>query len=134
MIQNQKKEYIPHLFKFAQIVMATNKNAVKYATCGTGEKFWNVWREQNEAFADKILSHAVVGREITAQDRNIVSLFEPSRLLNLTKYFVIVDESHRSNYGGLAAKNESCISECLLYRIYRNSSYEIRKKYNAKVW
>ena len=31
MIRNQKKEYIPQLFKFAQIVMATNKNAVKYA-------------------------------------------------------------------------------------------------------
>lgn len=91
MIRNQKKEYIPQLFKFAQIVMATNKNAVKYATCGTGEKFWNVWREQNEAFADKILSYAIVDREITVQDRNIVSLFEPSRLLNLTKYFVLYD-------------------------------------------
>ncbi len=91
MIRNQKKEYIPQLFKFAQIVMATNKNAVKYATCGTIEKFWNVWREQNEAFADKILSYAIVDREVTVQDRNIVSLFEPSRLLNLTKYFVLYD-------------------------------------------
>lgn len=90
-IRNQRKEYISQLFKFAQIVMATNKNAVKYATCGTGEKFWNVWREQNEAFADKILSYAIVDREITVQDRNIVSLFEPSRLLNLTKYFVLYD-------------------------------------------
>ena len=29
-IRNQQKEYIPQLYKFAQIVMATNKNAVKY--------------------------------------------------------------------------------------------------------
>ena len=91
MTRNQRKEYIPQLFKFAQIVMATNKNAVKYGTCGTLEKFWNVWREQNEAFADKILSYAIVDREITVQDRNIVSLFEPSRLLKLTKYFVLYD-------------------------------------------
>ncbi len=91
MIRNQKKEYIPQLFKFAQIVMATNKNAVKYATCGTAEKFWNVWREQNEPFIEKILSQAIVDREITVQDKNIVSLFEPTRLLNLTKYFVLYD-------------------------------------------
>ena len=33
MVRNQYKEYIPQLFKFAQIVVATNKNSVKYATC-----------------------------------------------------------------------------------------------------
>ena len=37
-IRNQQKEYIPQLYKFAQIVMATNKNAVKYATTGTPKK------------------------------------------------------------------------------------------------
>lgn len=91
MIRNQGKDYIPQLFKFAQIVMATNKNAVKYATCGSGEKFWNVWHEQNETFADKILSYAIVDRERTEQDRNIVSLFAPERLMQLTKYFVLYD-------------------------------------------
>lgn len=91
MIRNQRKEYIPQLFKFAQIVMATNKNAVKYATCGTGKKFWGIWREQETEFADKILSYAIVDREITVQDRNIVSLFEPGRLMKLTKYFVLYD-------------------------------------------
>ena len=91
MIRNQRKEYIPQLFKFAQIVMATNKNAAQYATCGTGEKFWSVWREQDTEFIDKILSYAVVDRTVTTQDKNIVSLFEKSRLLKLTKYFVLYD-------------------------------------------
>lgn len=91
MIRNQGKEYIQQLFKFTQIVMATNKNAVKYATCGTGEKFWGIWREQDTEFANKILSYAVVDREITTQDRNIVSLFAPERLMKLTKYFVLYD-------------------------------------------
>ena len=45
MLRNQNKEYIPQLFKYAQIVVATNKNAVKYATCYTPKKFWSVWRE-----------------------------------------------------------------------------------------
>lgn len=91
MIRNQKKEYIPQLFKFAQIVMATNKNSVKYATCGTSKNFWNVWREEDNEFIEKILSYAVVDREVTVQDKNIVSLFAPQRLLKLTKYFVIYD-------------------------------------------
>ena len=90
-IRNQKKEYIPQLFKFAQIVMATNKNAVKYATCGTGKKFWSIWKEQEIAWQNKILNQYVVNREITEQDRNIVSLFEPGRLMKLTKYFVLYD-------------------------------------------
>ncbi len=91
MIRNQKKEYIPQLFKFAQIVMATNKNAVKYATCGTGKNFWCIWKEQDDELCDKMLDFAIVDREITVQDRNIVSLFLPERLLRLTKYFIIYD-------------------------------------------
>lgn len=91
MIRNQTKEYIPQLFKFVQIVMATNKNVVKYATCGTGKKFWSVWREQHTEWQEKLLDRNVVGRLPTEQDRNIVSLFEPDRLLKLTKYFVLYD-------------------------------------------
>ena len=91
MIRNQGKDYIPQLFKFAQIVIATNKNAVKYATCGTGKNFWCVWREQDTAWQNKLLDQYVVGREITEQDRNIVSLLDPTRLLTLSKYFVLYD-------------------------------------------
>ena len=46
-IRNQQPEYIPQLFKFAQIVAATNKNTVKYATTGTLKKFWATWQEQD---------------------------------------------------------------------------------------
>lgn len=91
MIRNQGKDYIPQLFKFAQIVIATNKNAVKYATCGTGKNFWSIWREQDTGWQNKLLDQYVVGREITEQDRNIVSLLDPDRLLTLTKYFVLYD-------------------------------------------
>ncbi len=90
-IRNQNKEYIPQLFKFAQVVMATNKNAVKYATCGTGKNFWCVWNEQAINWQTELLDQYVVGREITEQDRNIVSLLAPERLLKLTKYFVLYD-------------------------------------------
>ena len=48
MIRNQSKDYIPQLFKFIQIVMATNKNETKYATCSTPKKFWSVWKEEDK--------------------------------------------------------------------------------------
>ena len=91
MIRNQQAEYVPQLFKYAQIVMATNKNAVKYATAGTPKKFWNVWKEQNGEWRQSRLKELVRGREITVQDGNIVSLFDKSRVFELMRYFVLFD-------------------------------------------
>ena len=91
MIRNQQVDYIPQLFKYAQIVMATNKNAVKYATAGTPKKFWSVWKEQDTAFLDSRLTQLVADRAPTEQDRNIISLFSRERLMELTRYFVLFD-------------------------------------------
>lgn len=91
MVRNQGKDYIPQLFKYAQIVVATNKNAVKYATCGTGKNFWSVWREEQTEWQDKLIEQHIAGREPTVQDRGIVSLLSPDRLLKLTKYFTLYD-------------------------------------------
>lgn len=91
MIRNQQADYIPQLFKYAQIVMATNKNVVKYATAGTPKKFWSVWKEQNTAFLDSRLTQLVADRAPTEQDRNIISLFSRERLMELTRYFVLFD-------------------------------------------
>ncbi|WP_407445163.1 type I restriction endonuclease subunit R [Fibrobacter sp.] len=90
-IRNQTKDYIPQLFKFVQIVLATNKNKVKYATTGTGKKYWNVWREQYTEWQNKLIEQHVVNREATEQDRILVSLFEHERLRKLAKYFVLYD-------------------------------------------
>ena len=91
MIRNQGKDYIRQLFKYAQIVVATNKNAVKYATCYTPKKFWSVWREEQTEWQDKLIEQHIAGREPTVQDRGIVSLLSPDRLLKLTKYFTLYD-------------------------------------------
>ena len=90
-IRNQQTEYIPQLFKYAQIVMATNKNAVKYATTGTPKKFWNVWKEEDEAFAQNALKNLVTDRLPTEQDRNIISLLSRERVMELVRYFVLFD-------------------------------------------
>lgn len=91
MIRNQRADYIPQLFKYAQIVMATNKNAVKYATAGTPKKFWSVWKEQDTAFLDSRLAQLVTDRAPTEQDRNMISLFSRERLMELIRYFVLFD-------------------------------------------
>lgn len=90
-IRNQQKEYIPQLYKFVQIVLATNKNAVKYATAGTPKKFWNVWKEQNSAFLEDALTRYVIDRTPTEQDRNLISLFSKNRVMELIRYFVVFD-------------------------------------------
>lgn len=91
MIRNQQAAYIPHLFKFAQLVVATNKNAVKYATAGTPKKFWSVWKEQDADWLQARLSALVPDRMPTEQDRNIVSLFSRERVFELIRYFILFD-------------------------------------------
>lgn len=91
MIRNQQAAYIPQLFKFAQFVVATNKNAVKYATVGTPKKFWSVWKEQDDEWLQTRLKALVPDRMPTEQDRNIVSLFSPERVYELIRYFILFD-------------------------------------------
>lgn len=90
-IRNQKAEYIPHLYKYVQIVVSTNKNNVKYATTNTPKKFWSIWKEQDCVFLDNAIEKYITGRVATVQDKNIISLFSKERLLELTKYFVLFD-------------------------------------------
>lgn len=91
MIRNQQAAYIPQLFKFAQLVVATNKNAVKYATVGTPKKFWSVWKEQDADWLQARLKALVPDRMPTEQDRNIVSLFSPERVYELIRSFILFD-------------------------------------------
>ena len=90
-IRNQQAEYIPQLFKFAQIVMATNKNEVKYATTATAKKFWNVWKEQDTEWLEAEKERLISDRVPTVQDCNIISLFSINRVYELIRYFVLFD-------------------------------------------
>ena len=92
MIRNQSKDYIPQLFKFIQIVMATNKNETKYATCSTPKKFWSVWKEEDKRWLDEEVSKVVYERIATNQDKNIISLFHPNRVIELIEYFILFDK------------------------------------------
>ncbi len=93
MRRNQSKNGILNLFKYSQILIATNKNEVKYATCNTPKKFWSIWKEENEAWLQAQISRVVEGRIPTTQDKNLVSLLHPDRVIEFLKYFILFDKN-----------------------------------------
>lgn len=115
----QGNEYCPKLFCYAQLLVGSNGKELQYGTTGTQNKFFSVWKEKGiteEEFDEKVLRIMIkqisdedyskilkdlngytrdyvqkTSRAITAQDRGVVALFEPKRLLDLTKNFILFD-------------------------------------------
>ncbi len=94
-IRNQGKDYIPQLFKYSQILMATNKNETKYATCNTPKRYWTHWREEEQEWLEEVLKRHVSRRKPTQQDKTIISLFSPQRFLDFIKFFTIFDKDEK---------------------------------------
>mgnify|MGYP001036909462 CR=1 FL=1 len=93
MLRNQGKNYAPHLFKYSQILMATNKSQSKYATCYTPRSFWSLWKEEDENWLQDKLAKTVFNRLASKQDKNIISLFHPERLMEITNFFILFDKN-----------------------------------------
>ena len=118
-IRNQGEEFIPKLFTTVQLVMGVNKNDARYATTGTRDTFWSVWREladtdeavcrgintpleadvKDRLFAGEYAEAREFFEELqaggdrlpTGQDRAIHSLCRPERLLELAFKFTVFD-------------------------------------------
>lgn len=119
-IRNQGQAEIPHLFAYSQLLLAVNGHEGLYATCGTPEKFWAKWKEEqipeaefvrlkNQKLSDDQLNQLFNHRPdkakddyvsliaagdltVTDQDRLIVSLLRPERLLDMTRLFTLFDK------------------------------------------
>ncbi|MFC1612951.1 type I restriction endonuclease subunit R [Patescibacteria group bacterium] len=119
MNRNQGLEYCPKFFAYPQLLIGTNGKDLRYGATGTPNKFYSKWREKEidkKDFDKKIqdliktkideknysqickdLNGAtknhkqLLKRLTTDQDRGVVSLLEPARLLNLTKNFILYD-------------------------------------------
>ena len=96
-IRNQKREKgIPKLFHYAKILLAVQPNEVKYGAVGTPDKFWAVWKEDNEAFTQKIINSnnyktTKEERQVTAQDKALVSLCSIDRVLEFVYKYIVYD-------------------------------------------
>lgn len=116
-IRNQAQHEIPHLFAFAQLVLAIDGMEGRYATCETPKTFWNVWREQaispeeltalvnttppDALFAKRTqeahrgyCNRAAQGRTVTEQDSLLVGTLRPDRLLEITRLYTLFDQKN----------------------------------------
>lgn len=92
-IRNQKDSYIPQLFKFVSLVVASNKNEVKYGTTRTAKKFYSIWKYENdekEIIENKVKS-LNIGRVPTYQDFIFTAMMSPERLIEITRYYILFD-------------------------------------------
>ena len=120
MLRNQGEDYIPHLFMYAQLLMAISRNDAPYATTATPKAFWAAWQEDDPQ-THEVRTHTVSNQRLTpeqraalydwredahwcrqqfdtdserlptVQDRALVSLLDPARLLELTYQFIVFD-------------------------------------------
>ena len=119
-IRNQRHDEIPQLFAYAQLILSINGVDGRYGTCGTPDKFYAAWREEDIsdieklAFKNKKLSteqiqqlfnhrtkadltwytNLIAGGDlaISKQDELLVSLMQPTRLLEMIRYFTLFDK------------------------------------------
>jgi type I restriction enzyme, R subunit len=118
-LRYQSAEYIPHLFKYVQLVLALKPSETKYGTAGTAARFWSAWRggkdENPDPEIEALLSRPLPeseeeallgwflreerayyrteeeGRRVTEQDRALYFLCKPERLLELVGRFILYE-------------------------------------------
>jgi type I restriction enzyme R subunit len=144
-LRNQRDDEVPHLFLYAQVLLALSKNEARYATVGTAARFWSAWKEdvdeaELQSMVDRSLpvgvprsrgslpdasarmappardagaeaaaglppeggtltevpaEHATSTRLPTPQDRALVALCRPGRLLELSRRFILFEAGEK---------------------------------------
>lgn len=92
-IRNQGNDYIPQLFEYSQIVMAVNPDKVLYGTCGTPAKYFVSWHEDDKDWLNEWCRKCSPDGCIKEQDRALISLLHPERLLDIIRNFIIYDNN-----------------------------------------
>lgn len=117
-LRNQRPDEIPNLFAYAQLLLSISQTEGRYGTTHTAAKFWAKWREEEfdeaqisawkntalqpgtraalfegkpaalAAYFDALWAQTM---QSTDQDRLLVSLLTPARLLEFLRGFVLFD-------------------------------------------
>ncbi|MFD1199143.1 type I restriction endonuclease subunit R [Brucella gallinifaecis] len=140
-IRNQKPDEIPHLFAYSQLLVSISGTDGRYATTKTPKKFWAKWSEEefdethfykvkNAALPPDVHAELLSGKPravqdhfqnlwsgiqfVTDQDRLLISLLSPERLLEFIRYFIIFDRK----VGKVAARYQQAFGiKALIERI-----------------
>ncbi|WP_234888413.1 type I restriction endonuclease subunit R [Aeromonas veronii] len=119
-LRNQRPDEIPLLFAYSQLLLSINGIEGRYGTCGTPEKFWAAWREEDigDGEMTAIKNQPLLPEQIASlfghrpatdldwyqslvaagelavsdQDRLLISLLSPDRLLEMTRLFTLFDK------------------------------------------
>jgi type I restriction enzyme R subunit len=117
-LRNQRPDEIPNLFAYAQLLLSISQTEGRYGTTHTAAKFWAKWREEefDEAHMQALKNAALkpatraalfdgkpaalaayfdalwsAPMQATDQDRLLVSLLTPARLLEFLRGYVLFD-------------------------------------------
>jgi type I restriction enzyme R subunit len=140
-IRNQKNDEIPSLFAYAQLLLAISTTDGRYGTTKTPAKFWAKWREEeleekdyltvknktlstdktDAIFTDKpkkvktyFTSLWEEEELVTEQDRLLISLLSPERLLEFIRFYILFDKK----VGKIAARYQQAFGvKALINRI-----------------
>ncbi|MFH1847584.1 MAG: type I restriction endonuclease subunit R [Candidatus Omnitrophota bacterium] len=118
MSRNQRAEYCPKFFAYPQLLIAANGTELRYGTTMTPDKFYSVWKEKGvssedvgkhtDSYVNKVIGRDIysqvcedlkigdnykqtIDRLVTEQDKGIVCLLDPARLLDIAKNYIIYD-------------------------------------------
>lgn len=119
-LRNQRVDEIPQLFAYSQLLLSISGIDGRYGTCKTPAKFWAAWREEDItdaemlAIKNKPLSNEQIDKlfhyrnpsdltwyknlidggelAVTEQDRLLISLLTPARLMEMIRYFILFDK------------------------------------------
>ncbi len=117
-LRNQRPDEVPQLFGYAQLLLSISQTEGRYGTTATAAKFWARWREEeftaahmsdlkNAALVADVRQRLFEGKpkalaahfdalwskpmEPTDQDRLLISLLTPARLLEFLRSYVLFD-------------------------------------------
>lgn len=151
-LRNQCVAEIPHLFAYSQLLLSVNGLDGRYGTTRTPAKFWALWREEllhddtfdaikNTALSDsqaaQLFGHrpawmrqyfdsqAAQGKLlVNGQDKLIISLLKPDRLLEFMRFFILFDKKS----GKIAARYQQYFGiKKLVDQVTRKDSRDARQ-------